>query len=323
MKYERILGFLAAKPWAMEQSALHAMTEYVCARAAGTELEPTLETFEADRMGGTPWFADIGAAVGPQTAGAVARRAGRVAVLPVRGTILHRLSGMQAMSGGTGLETLARTFVGLRDDPQVKAIILDIDSPGGSVDGLPEMADLIRGSRGAKPIVSQVNVRAASAAYWLAVQADEVAVTPSGDVGSIGVITVHEDVSAMLEALGVKETVIASTPYKAEGHPYGPLSEEAHAAITTDVMAFDAMFHDAVAAGRGVKEGTVRSEFGQGRMVLAKDAVSRGMADRVATMEQTLNRFGATMLGGSTRAAAHSSRIAARSFLRRDSLRAQ
>lgn len=227
---------------------------------------------------------------------------------------------MQAMSGGTSMEQLAKSFVALRDDSAVKAIVLDVDSPGGSVDGLPEVAELIRSSRGAKPIVSQVNVRAASAAYWLAVQADEVAVTPSGDVGSIGVLTVHEDISAALEKAGIKETVIASTPFKAEGNPFGPLSDEARMAIESDVHAFDAMFHDAVAEGRGRKVSEVRADFGQGRMVLAKDAVGRGMADRVATMEQTLNRFGATMLGGSARAAAQTARMQARQFLRRASL---
>lgn len=322
MRYDRVLAYLASRPWAMEVSALRAMCEVIAARVAGEA--PEDRDWQAEgNFGGTPYTAESWAGTSPQQATAVAKKQGRVAVLPVRGTILHRMSGMSAMSGGTGLEQLSKAFVALRDDPQVKAIVLDVDSPGGSVDGLVEAADLIRSSRGAKPIVAQVNVRAASAAYWLAAQADDVAVTPSGEVGSIGVITVHEDISAMLEKMGVKETVIASTPFKAEGNPYGPLSEEARAAIESDVHAFDAMFHDAVAEGRGAKVATVRAEFGQGRMVLAAEAVKRGMADRVATMEQTLNRFGATMLGGSARAAAQSARIAARqSFLRREKLRA-
>lgn len=321
-RLDAVLAYVASRPWAMEPNALRVLCEVVTSHVAGEPIGGGSSNYQPN-FGGTPYMAEAWAGVSPQNASAVARKQGRVAVLPIRGTILHRMSGMQAMSGGTGLESLAKTFTALRDDSQVKAIILDVDSPGGSVDGLPEMADLIRSSRGAKPIVSQVNVRAASAAYWLAVQADEVAVTPSGDVGSIGIITVHEDISAALEKAGIKETVIASSPYKGEGNPFGPLSEEALAAITSDVHAFDAMFHDAVAEGRGVKASAVRADFGQGRMVLAKEAVSRGMADRVATMESTLNRFGATMLGGSARAAAQSARLAARSFLRREQLRAQ
>lgn len=314
-RYDRVLAYLAARPWAMEPSALRAMCEVVCARVSG-QATP-LPDGCTPVIGGTP---EIAAAITPQSAAATARRDGRVAILPIRGTILHRMSGMQAASGGTSLETLSKSFVSLRDDKSVKAIVLDVDSPGGSVDGLMEAADLIRGSRGAKPIIAQVNVRAASAAYWLATQADEVVVSPSGEVGSIGVVTVHEDISGFLEKAGVKETVIASTPYKAEGHPYGPLTDEAMAAIKSDVDAFDAMFHDAVAEGRGVKASTVRAEYGQGRMVLATEAVKRGMADRVASMEQTLNRFGATMLGSSRMAEAPTKRIAARRFLRRDAL---
>lgn len=319
MKYERILAYIASRPWAMHPAALGALCEVIAARCAG-EPVPDRDWKAEGNFGGTAYMAEI-MGISPQSASATARKQGRVAVLPIRGTIMHRMSGMQAMSGGTGLETLAKSFVALRDDNSVKAIVLDVDSPGGSVDGLPEMAALIRESRGAKPVVAQVNVRAASAAYWLASAADEIAVTPSGEVGSIGVVTAHQDLSAALDKAGVKTTIIASTPHKAEGNPFGPLSEEANAAITADVMAFDAMFHDAVAAGRGVKSSTVRADFGQGRMVLAEESVKRGMADRVATFEQTLNRFGATMLGGSARTAAREARLAARrSFLRRASL---
>jgi len=307
----------------MEPLALAALVDVVAHRSVG-DATPMPEGVEP-AIGGTAWYLDIGAAGIPhQSAGAVARRAGRVGVLPIRGTILNRLSGMEAMSGGTSFETLTKSFVGMRNASDVKAIVLDIDSPGGSVDGLPEMATLIHESRGSKPIVAQVNVCAASSAYWLAAQADEIAVTPSGDVGSIGVVTVHQDMSAALEKMGIKHTVIASTPFKAEGNPFGPLEEEALASIQADVATFDTMFHDAVAQGRGVKASAVRAEYGQGRMVLADAAVKRGMADRVATMEQTLNRFGVSMLGGSRAAQAPpSTRMAARSFLRRVRLNAQ
>jgi ClpP class serine protease len=90
------------------------------------------------------------------------------------------------------------------------------------------------------------------------------------------------------------------------------------------VAVFDGMFHDAVAEGRGLKAAKVRSDFGQGRMVLAAEAVRRGMADRIGTMEQTLNRFGASLAGGSPRASAQEARaekrMAARRFLRRAQL---
>lgn len=323
MKYDRIVQFIASRPWAMHPDALGVMCDVVASRASGAPAA----TDYTPNFGGTPYFAEsIDAAIPGQTASATARREGRVAVLPIRGTILNRMSGIEAMSGGTSLEQLAKSFSSLVQDNGVKAIVLDVDSLGGSVEGLPEMASMIRDARGAKPITAQVNVRAASAAYWLASQAQDVAVAPSGDVGSIGVITVHQNMAAALEKAGIQTTIIASTPFKGEGNPYGPLSEDALASLQSDIGAFDAMFHDAVAQGRGAKEATVRAEFGQGRMVLAADAVKRGMADRVATLEQTLNRFGASMFGRSGRQAAQDAyqdrRRARRNFLRRESLRA-
>jgi signal peptide peptidase SppA len=324
VKYDRIVQFIASRPWAMHPDALGLMCEVVANRAGGGS-GPVAQY--VPNFGGTPYLAEeLSAAIPGQSAAAVARREGRVAVLPIRGTILNRMSGMEAMSGGTSIEQLGKAFTGLVNDNGVKAIVLDVDSLGGSVEGLPEMASMIRDARSAKPIVAQVNVRAASAAYWLASAAAEIAVAPSGDVGSIGVITVHQNMSAALEQAGIETTIIASTPYKGEGNPYRPLSEEAHAALQSDVGAFDAMFHDAVAQGRGVKEAAVRSDFGQGRMVLAAEAVKRGMADRSATLEQTLNRFGASMFGRSGRQAAQDAyadrRRARRSFLRREALRA-
>lgn len=294
--YSHVVSYLRTRPWAMHPDAALAMCEIVAARVAGEKFDADKADFVPDH-GGTPYYVDIAAGISPQTASATARKDGRVAVLPIRGTILNRLSGMAAFSGGTGMEQLAKAFIQLRDDNGIKAIVLDIDSLGGSVEGLPETAKLIRDSREAKPIVAQVNVRAASAAYWLATAAQDIAVAPSGDVGSIGVITLHQDFSAALTEAGITTTIIASSPFKGEGNPYEPLSDDAKAAIEADVMAFDEMFHDAVAGARGAKVATVRSEFGQGRMVLAEEAVKRGMADRVATMEQTLNRFGASLYG--------------------------
>ena len=137
------------------------------------------------------------------------------------------------------------------------------------------------------------NTLAASAAYWLASAADEMVVTPSGSVGSIGIVAMHEDVSKALEAEGVKVSIVSAGKYKTEGNPYQPLSVEGRAYLQSQVDQFGGMFVDGVARGRKVSSSQVRNGFGEGRMVLAAGAVRAGMADRVATFDETLARFGA------------------------------
>jgi ClpP class serine protease len=111
--------------------------------------------------------------------------AGAVAVIPLRGVITPRpsLFAMLFGFGGGGLQGFREDFRAALDDDDVGSILIDVDSPGGLVDLIPETAAEIRGGRGRKPIVAIANTRAASAAYWLGSQADELVVTPSGEVG--------------------------------------------------------------------------------------------------------------------------------------------
>lgn len=216
---------------------------------------------------------------------------GRVAVVPVMGVIAQRMNLMSAFSGGTSAEQLGATIDALAADKSVRAIVLNVDSPGGSVFGIAELGDKIHAAKADKKIVAVANATAASAAYWIASQASELVVTTSGQVGSIGVIAAHTDESAADEKNGIKTTIISAGKYKAEG--YLPLTDDARAAMQANVDKMYGMFVRAVARGRGVTENRVDSDFGQGRMLLAKDAVAAGMADRVATLEQTLRRLGA------------------------------
>ena len=233
----------------------------------------------------------------------VARSPGSVAVLNLFGIIAQRMNMMDDVSGpgGTSTERFTAQFRQAAADPNVKAIVLNIDSPGGSVYGVPELAGVIRSeaAKGEKPVIAQVNSLAASAAYWLASAASEIVVTPSGEVGSIGVYTVHEDVSKMLTAMGVTPTIVRAGKYKIEDNPWQPLSEDARTYLQGLVDQYYEMFIKDVAAGRSaatrskVTPAMVRAGYGQGRVLSAKDAVSEGMADRVASLDETLARFGA------------------------------
>lgn len=278
MKYARILMALASEPWAIQPEKLEAIIDFLALQASGEKLSAE----------------QIEARIAPQTAAAVARKEGSVAILPLRGVIANRVNLLAEISGGTSCEGFGRAFASAINDDQVKAVILDVDSPGGTVQGTEELSAQIFAARGSKPIVAHVNATMASAAYWIGSAADEVVVTPTGWVGSIGVMTAHEDVSAALEKLGVKRTLFTSSPHKGEQSGHLPLSDEARQHIQGQVNTMGAMFVDRVAANRGVATSLVRETYGMGRMVLARQAVADGMADRVATLEETVARFGAT-----------------------------
>ena len=286
MRYEHILRSVYGEPWAITPDKLAAILDLLRFRAEGGVL--TAEEIQ-ERIG-------LGAAAPRPTP----PRNGSVAVLPIFGVIRKRMNLLMEMSGGTSTELFARDFRQLVADPSVGSIVLAIDSPGGSVEGVPELADVIFSARGQKPVIAVADPLAASAAYWLATQADEVVVAPSAMVGSIGVLTTHEDLSAALEMEGRKVTLISAGRFKAEGNPLGPLSDADREAIQGRVDEFYGMFLRAVARGRGVTPAQVRGGFGEGRVVLAREAVRLGMADRVATLEETVARL---MGPGRTRSA--------------------
>lgn len=205
---------------------------------------------------------------------------GGLAVIPVYGPISHRPSMWSAFFGGTSTMRISEQLRIALEDPSVSRIVLDIDSPGGTVDGVPELAGEILAARAKKPITAIANSLATSAAYWLAAQATELIVAPSGEVGSIGVFALHTDYSKALENEGIKVTFIKAGKYKTEGNPYEPLGDEARAAFQSRIDDWMAMFVKSVALGRGVTSDKVRQTYGQGRCVAAAEAVRLGMADR-------------------------------------------
>lgn len=235
------------------------------------------------------------AAIHPATEKATARKPGGVAVIPVRGTISNRVTIFDLLFGsgvtppGWVLQRVQRAVA----DDGIKAVILDFDTPGGVVTGVQEAAAGIMALRGKKPIVAQVSGQCASAGFWLAAPADDISVTATGLVGSLGVYMTHEDWSKLYEEIGIKTTYITSARYKVEGNDTEPLSDEAEAHMREIVNDYMDMFVDAVAKGRGVTPAVARGErFGEGRVYTASRAVERGMADRVRDLTGTLQAYG-------------------------------
>lgn len=282
MKYEHVVAEVFCKPWAILPEKLHLMAQLVALRASGARL--TEKEIRA-RIDGAALSA------GPRRTN---QDYGAVAVISIRGVIFPRANMMTQYSGGSSVQKLTAQFRAALADSSIKAIVFDVDSPGGSVEGVPELAEEIYKSRSQKKSVAIANGMAASAAYWLASAAGEMAVIPSGQVGSIGVFTEHDDFSKAMEQAGVKTTLISAGKFKVDGNDVEPLSDSARADMQAKVDAFYGMFVKAVARGRHASQDDVRGGFGQGRMVLASDALKEGMVDRVETFDQMLTRLGAS-----------------------------
>lgn len=201
-----------------------------------------------------------------------------IAVIGLQGSLTNR----GAMA--TFRANMARAV----SNADVGTIVLDVDSPGGTVAGTAETGAVVAAAAREKRVIAVADSLMASAAYWIGAQASEVVVSPSAEIGSIGVLAVHLDLSKALDDFGIKTTILRSTPFKAEGNPFEPLSAEAQASIMASVDEAHQDFLRAVAQGRSVTVGRVQQDFGQGRVVSAQRAVQAGMADRVATMSEVL-----------------------------------
>jgi signal peptide peptidase SppA len=221
-----------------------------------------------------------------------------VAVLPLFGTILPRTGWLDELLGAASTEAIGRDFDALLANSEVGAVILNVDSPGGVIEGVPELAAKIFAARGQKPIVAIANHWMASAAYWIGSAADEVVASPSATVGSIGVMAVHLDRSEANKLEGVAYRYVTSSPEKAALNPDEPPTEKALADLQARVDEAGEMFVKALAKQRGVTSAAVRNTYGQGRVMSAQEGLAAGLVDRIETLEETITRL---VSGGKTR----------------------
>lgn len=248
-----------------------------------------------DLLAGLP----VDARVSPATQRSVAMKSGAVAVIPVNGVI----TGKPTMWEQYGLTMSGQSLVAATraavNDPEVKAIVWDMNTPGGSTSGVQEAHAELMALRGKKPITAQVNYMSASAGYWMASAADEIAIAPSGVTGSVGAYMMHMDLSGAMDQAGIKAEFIHAGKDKVLGNEFAPLDDAARAYYQGLVDHAYAAFTGDVAKGRGIGADVVRGEsFGSGRILTADAAKRAGMVDVIRTMEQTLQAYGASALTG-------------------------
>lgn len=215
---------------------------------------------------------------------------GAVAIIPVHGVLVPRASLLDDISGGTSYEDLTGKLRDAMSMDAVKTIVLDVNSPGGSVAGATEFAREVLKARRKKAIVAVAQYTMCSAAYWIASCATKIVAAPSANIGNVGVFMIHEDLSKALEMEGIKETYIYAGKYKIEGNPSQPLDPEAQAYMKKRVDAALEMFIGDISRGRGASKDEIRNGYGEGRDVDASEALALKMIDEIGTLDETIAR---------------------------------
>lgn len=228
-----------------------------------------------------------------------------VAVIPMQGVMAKKMNLFSQISGGVSTELLARDISTAVQDPNVKAILLHIDSPGGTVDGTEALSDAIRSAGEEKPVVSFVDGLMASAAYWAGSAAHMVVSSSStNQIGSIGVVTSHTDVSGAEEKQGIKTTEITAGKFKRIASQHQPLSAEGAGVLQEHVDQIYSIFVQDVAENRGVTPDVVLQDMADGRVFLSEPAQRRGMIDAIASLEETIFNINAGIWPMNTKKAA-------------------
>lgn len=217
----------------------------------------------------------------------------KIAVIPIHGTLVRRTVGLEAESGLASYAAIASQLDAALANPNVTAILLDIDSPGGESGGVFDLADRIRSAASVKPVWAVANDMAFSAAYALASGASRIFVSRTGGVGSIGVIAMHVDQSAKDAQDGVRYTAVFAGDRKNDLNPHQPITGEAHAFLQGEVNRVYDLFVETVAKNRGVgAEAVVATQAG---LFFGKDAVSAGLADAVGSFDDALAQLYASI----------------------------
>lgn len=266
----KVADLFFCQAWAITESLLKPITEVLHRHVAGEKLSQ--DEIDTRIAAGKKRDDDM----------MQMRKVGSRAIIPIYGIISKRASLLHEISPGSGTSTMkvAEMFRGALKDPEVSEIVLDIDSPGGSVSGVAELSDLIFEARGKKPITAYASGMMASAAYWIGSAADKVYATKATQVGSIGVYSVVYDATVAAHNEGYKVEVIQAGKHKATGHPYKTLSSDDRKILQQEVDSYFELFTDAVGKHRNFNEEKLGA-VATGQIWLGADALENGLIDGI------------------------------------------
>jgi ClpP class serine protease len=211
------------------------------------------------------------------------------AVIPIEGTLVNKLGTLYPYSGMTGYDGIRQNYEVALDDPTVKGICFDVESPGGEVSGCFDLADLIYANRNKKPHIAICSDHAYSAAFALASATGNVVIPRTGGLGSVGVIVIATEVSKALQEAGIKVSLITYGDRKADGRPEIPLSKEARERIQADVDTVGQLFCETVARNLNLPVDSVTNT--SAGCFMGKKALDVGFAKRIASPEEAFRDF--------------------------------
>ncbi len=211
-----------------------------------------------------------------------------IAVIPVMGTLVRRSSYLTTACGMTSYQTLLNQAEQAFNDPSIHAVLLEIDSGGGEAGGVFDTANRLRqlAHDSQKPLWAIANEGAMSAAYAIACAADQVFVTTTAEVGSIGVVACHLDQSKSDSMDGLHYTYLFAGDRKVDGNPHHPLTDDARVSIQRDIDQLYGQFVQLVASMRGMEEQLLIDT--QAQVYRGADAVAAGLADKVAPLSEVI-----------------------------------
>ena len=283
---------LAGRPWAIAPGRLEGLLGSALALTPGAELPSWLQ--EATRRQG--YTVIPGSSPGT----------GGIAIVPVLGPLVARGDWLTLLLGATEYGAVAEAVSAAADDPAVRGILLELDSPGGEVGGLFDLVEEVAAikARSGKPLWAVASEAALSAAYAIASAADRLYVTRTGEVGSVGVVAVHLDASGADAMAGLQWTLIHAGARKTDGNPHQPLSPQAAAGIQADV---DRLYDDLVAlVARNRKRGADAVRAGDAAIWRGERAIAAGFADGIGTVAQVAGELSASLEPKRLRSAAPS-----------------
>jgi len=211
---------------------------------------------------------------------------GDIAIINISGPITQRISGfMKEMCGMTDLDDMTRAFKDAEASPRIRGILLNIDSPGGSVTGVPEFGNMVANCR--KPVVAFTDSMCDSAAYWIAAGAKEIVSTESASVGCIGVYMAYLDQSKRMEMNGLDVELFKTGTFKGMGYPGTSLTEEHRALLQAEVDSIHQWFTGHVNAHRAVSG----EDTFQGQDFTGREALKRGLIDMVGGFDEAMEEL--------------------------------
>lgn len=216
-----------------------------------------------------------------------------IAVIDVTGTMVHRGAWIGNSSGQTSYEGLAAQFEAVGADSGVSGVALEVDTFGGQAAGCFDLSDMIREVRAKKPVWAFVAESALSAGYAIASQADRIIVPRTGEVGSIGVLTMHVDYSERLADDGIAVSMIYAGSHKVDGNPFEPLPDGVREEMSAECARLREIFAATVAAGRGDRLSVAAAMATEARVYSGEQAVAAGLADEVSDLRSAFAAFAA------------------------------